>query len=34
VLLSITGKQFNDAVAKAHARAQSQQQPPQSQESH
>ena len=28
VLLSVTAKQFNDAIAKAHARAQAQQQQP------
>jgi hypothetical protein len=35
LLLSITGKQFSDAIAKAHARAQAQQQQPATgQESH
>ena len=35
LMLSVTAKQFNDAVAKAHARAQAQQQPAQAaQQSH
>jgi len=35
LMLSVTAKQFNDAVAKAHARAQAQQQPaPAAQQSH